>query len=106
MSSQDQGIERANQLSFVQLLGQNDCPRYDQIEEEVNESEEVKKMNQYYEVHFPYRQPFETNLLFLQPFFQKLEQWTGLTNITIYNAWDVADTIFVEVMNRRSHGVR
>ncbi|CAF4414103.1 unnamed protein product, partial [Adineta steineri] len=32
------------------LLGQNDCPRYDQLEEEVNESDDVKKMNQYYEV--------------------------------------------------------
>jgi hypothetical protein len=42
-------------------------------------SDEVIKMNEYY-----------------QPFFNKLEQWTNLTNITLYNAWDVADTIFVE----------
>ncbi|CAF1541842.1 unnamed protein product [Adineta steineri] len=61
------------------LLGQNDCPRYDQLEEEVNESDDVKKMNQYYE-----------------SFFKNLQEWTGLTNITVYNAWDVADTIFVE----------
>ncbi|UJR35430.1 hypothetical protein I4U23_028187 [Adineta vaga] len=61
------------------LLGQNDCPRYDQIEEEIDESDDVKKLNQYY-----------------QPFFEQLQQWTGLTNITVYNAWDVADTIFVE----------
>ncbi len=35
--------------------------------------------------------------IYFQPFFNKLEQWTNLTNITLYNAWDVADTIFVEV---------
>ncbi|CAF0875929.1 unnamed protein product [Rotaria sp. Silwood1] len=61
------------------LLGQNDCPRYDQLEDEVDQSDEVKKMNEYY-----------------APFFKKLEEWTNMTNITVYNAWDIADTIFVE----------
>ena len=32
-----------------------------------------------------------------QPFFQKLQVWTGIDNITVYNVWDVADTIFIEV---------
>ncbi|CAF1230200.1 unnamed protein product [Rotaria magnacalcarata] len=61
------------------LLGVSDCPRYDQIEVEVDQSEEVKKANQYY-----------------QDFFKQLEVWTNMTNITVYGAWTVADTIFVE----------
>ncbi|CAF3024969.1 unnamed protein product [Rotaria socialis] len=61
------------------LLGVSDCPRYDQIEVEVDQSEEVNKVNQYY-----------------QDFFKQLELWTNMTNITVYDAWVVADTIFVE----------
>lgn len=66
------------------LLGQSDCPRYDQVEEEVTQSDEMKQADAYY-----------------QPFFDKLQKWTNLTNITIYNAWDVADTIFVENIYNR-----
>ncbi|CAF2381501.1 unnamed protein product [Rotaria sp. Silwood2] len=61
------------------LLSMNDCPRYDQIEEEVDQSDEVKKVDEYYGA-----------------FFKKLEEWTNTTNITVYNAWNIADTIFVE----------
>ncbi|CAF5164352.1 unnamed protein product [Rotaria magnacalcarata] len=32
------------------LLGLNDCPRYEQIEKEVYESDEFKSMNTYYEL--------------------------------------------------------
>ena len=31
-------------------MGEGDCPRYNQIESEVYESDEVKKLNAYYEV--------------------------------------------------------
>ncbi|CAM4759161.1 unnamed protein product [Rotaria magnacalcarata] len=61
------------------LLGLNDCPRYEQIEKEVYESDEFKNMNTYYE-----------------DFFKQLKIWTGISNITMYNAWDIADTIYIE----------
>ncbi|CAF0863618.1 unnamed protein product [Rotaria sordida] len=61
------------------LLGANDCPRYDQLEDEVDQSDEMKKMDEYY-----------------APFFKKLKELTNVTNMTVYNAWDIADTIFVE----------
>lgn len=32
-----------------------------------------------------------------QPFFQKLQVWTNISNITLYNSWSIADTIYVEV---------
>ncbi|UJR10474.1 hypothetical protein I4U23_014678 [Adineta vaga] len=51
----------------------------DEIELEVYRSDEFKRMNTYYE-----------------PFFEKLQVWTDISNITVYNAWDIADTIFVE----------
>lgn len=61
------------------LLGQNSCPRYDQIEVEIDQSEDFQKANEFY-----------------ASFFRKLEAWTNMTNITLFNAWDVADTIYVE----------
>lgn len=68
------------------LLGQNDCPRYDEIEKEIDQSDEVKQMNAYYE-----------------PFFEKLKEWTKVPrNITVYDAWDIADTVFVESKYNRT----
>ncbi|CAF1439453.1 unnamed protein product [Adineta ricciae] len=61
------------------LLGVNTCPRYDEIEQGVYQTDEFKRMNAYY-----------------KPFFEKLQVWTDISNITMYNAWDIADTIFVE----------
>ncbi|CAF0892168.1 unnamed protein product [Rotaria sp. Silwood1] len=61
------------------LLGLNDCPRYDQVENEVYQSDEFKNMNTYYE-----------------PFFKNLEIWTNLTNMSMYHSWGIADTIFIE----------
>jgi len=49
------------------------------LKKKLMKARKLKRMNEYY-----------------QTFFNKLEQWTNLTNITIYNAWDVADTIYVE----------
>ncbi|CAF1417773.1 unnamed protein product [Rotaria sordida] len=61
------------------LLGVSDCPRYNQVENDTYQSDEFKNMNIYYE-----------------PFFKKLEIWTNIPNISMYNGWDIADTIFVE----------
>jgi hypothetical protein len=61
------------------LLAVNECPRYDQIETDVYQTPEFKEKNDYY-----------------QPFFKKLQVWTNISNITLYNSWDIADTIFVE----------
>ncbi|CAF4370305.1 unnamed protein product, partial [Adineta steineri] len=61
------------------LLAVSDCPRYEEIENEVYQTDEFKKMNTYYE-----------------PFFQKLEIWTNISNMTLFNSWGIADTIFIE----------
>ncbi|CAF1224512.1 unnamed protein product [Rotaria sordida] len=59
------------------LLGINNCPRYDQIQNGTYQSDEFKNMNTYYD-----------------PFFKKLQIWTNITEITMFNALDIADTIF------------
>jgi lysosomal acid phosphatase len=61
------------------LLAVNDCPRDEQLETEVYQSDEFKNLNIYY-----------------KPFFEKLQVWTNISNITLYNTWDIADTIFIE----------
>ncbi len=33
----------------------------------------------------------------MQPFFDKLQIWTNMSNITLYNVGGIADTIFIEV---------
>ncbi|CAF1245430.1 unnamed protein product [Adineta steineri] len=61
------------------LLAVSDCPRYEEIENEVYQTDEFKKMNTYYE-----------------SFFQKLQVWTNISNMTLLNSWGIADTIFIE----------
>ncbi len=58
---------------LFQLLGQNDCPRYDQIEEEINESDEVKKMNEYYQVIFLYKILIDIFILSFSHFLKNLK---------------------------------
>ncbi|UJR10475.1 hypothetical protein I4U23_014679 [Adineta vaga] len=61
------------------LLGQSDCFLYNGVGQEVYQSEEFKRLNKYYE-----------------PLFRKLEIWSNLTNITLYNTWGLPDAIFIE----------
>ncbi|CAF0721315.1 unnamed protein product [Didymodactylos carnosus] len=63
------------------LLGINICPREDQIINEIKNSDEVKNLN-----------------IKFAGFFKDLEGYTGFKEIDLFNAWDVADTIFVETL--------
>ncbi|CAF3857711.1 unnamed protein product [Rotaria sp. Silwood2] len=67
------------------LLGLNDCPRYDQVANEISQTDEFKNTNTYYDA-----------------FFKKLQIWTNLTNISMYNSWGIPDTIFVEHIYNRT----
>ncbi|CAF1055359.1 unnamed protein product [Adineta steineri] len=65
------------------LLAVSDCPKFEERGNEVYQTDEFKKMNTYYE-----------------PFFQKLEIWTNISNITLYNTWNIPDTIGAHIHNK------